>query len=400
MLERSYKYIVVGGGLAGASALDAIRESDPNGPLLLIGAENHLPYDRPPLSKSLWFGRKQLRDVILHDRPWYLNRGIELVQATRVVALDAGQKRIIDERGHVYRFDKLLLATGGTPRRLTIPGGELPDICYYRGMDDYLRIHRLAAQAQSASVVGGGFIGSELAAALCHIGLAVTMIFPGQYLCQRVFPESLGRALSDKYRQRGVEIWYDDTLVAIARDNSGFLLRTRAGRELRCDLVIVGIGIDPEVGLARQAHLQITNGIEVNERLQTSHPDIYAAGDNARFWYEALQRRTRVEHWDNALSQGRTAGRNMAGAREQYTHMPYFFSDLFEFGYEAVGEIDSTLTTVADWKKEHDTGTIYYLRDESVRGVMLCNIWDKVDWARGLIGRGEVIAPAQLGTVV
>jgi 3-phenylpropionate/trans-cinnamate dioxygenase ferredoxin reductase component len=318
------------------------------------------------------------------------------VQATRVVALDPGQKQITDEHGNIYRFGTLLLATGGAPKRLSIPGGDAPGIYYYRGMDDYLRLRRETAPAKSAVVIGGGFIGSELAAALSGNKLAVTMIFPGQYLCQRVFPQGLGLALSERYRQRGIDIWSGDAPISLARDDSRFLMRTRSGRELRTDLVVVGVGIAPEIGLANLAHLQTSDGVEVNEYLQTSHPDIYAAGDNARFPYAALDRRTRVEHWDNALNQGRIAGRNMAGAREPYTYMPYFFSDLFEFGYEAVGDVNSSLKTVTDWQKENDTGIVYYLQDDCVRGVMMCNVWDKVEWARDLIRRAEKITPEQL----
>lgn len=398
MADQNYKYVIVGGGLAGAAAAAAIRELDADAPILLIAAEEHLPYDRPPLTKALWFGKKQVRDIFLHDPTFYAQKHLELLQATRVVALDPGQKRITDEHGNTRRFDKLLLATGGTPKRLYIPGGDLRDICYYRTLDDYHRMRR-EVEGKSALIIGGGFIGSELAAALRTNNAEVTLIFPGRYLCQRVFPERLGFALGEHYEQRGIRIWASDEPVSITREGTRFLVHTRQGRQFRSDLVIVGIGIAPEIELATQAHLQTSDGIEVNEYLQTSHPDIYAAGDNARFPYTALGRRMRVEHWDNALNQGRQAGRNMAGVREAYAYMPYFFSDLFEFGYEAVGEVNSSLETLADWQKENDTGVVYYLGDGRVRGVMMCNVWEKVDWARDLIRRGQPISAEHMITV-
>jgi NADPH-dependent 2,4-dienoyl-CoA reductase/sulfur reductase-like enzyme len=177
-------------------------------------------------------------------------------------------------------------------------------------------------------------------------------------------------------------------LGSIERKGSGFSVRTSGGDQIECGLLLGGVGIKPAIELAQAAGLSTGDGIIVNEYLQTSHPDIYAAGDNARFPYQALGQPARIEHWDNALNQGKHAGRNMAGAREAFTYMPYFFSDLFEFGYEAVGEVDSRMETVADWRKQQETGVIYYLRNNQIRGAMMCNVWNKVDAARQLILRG------------
>ena len=185
--------------------------------------------------------------------------------------------------------------------------------------------------------------------------------------------------------ERGVKIFTQDSPVSIARRNNHLVTRTKNGKEISSDVVIAGIGIEPEMQLAKSAGLAIKNGIAVNEFLQTSSPDIYAAGDNAYFPYQALGRHMRVEHWDNAINQGKTAGMNMAGAHTAYTYMPYFFSDLFDFGYEAVGFVSSKLETFADWQKENNTGVVYYLEDGKVRGVMMCNVWEKVDAARELI---------------
>jgi 3-phenylpropionate/trans-cinnamate dioxygenase ferredoxin reductase component len=211
-----------------------------------------------------------------------------------------------------------------------------------------------------------------------------------------VFPPYLGKAIQRHYREHGVTVLNGDAPVSFSKTAGRYLTETQAGRRIESDMVIVGIGIVPETALARSAGLEVGNGIVVNEYLQSSDPDIYAAGDNAFFPYQALGRQMRVEHWDNAVTQGKWAGRNMAGAAEPYTHMPYFFSDLFEFGYEAVGDVDSRLNTYSDWQKENDTGVIYYLEDSKVRGMMMCNVWDKVDAAREIIRRGEQVSAESL----
>ena len=396
MTQGTYRYVIVGGGLAGAAAIEGIRERDAEGRILLLGSENHLPYDRPPLSKKLWFGKQQVQDIFLHDQAFYAANWTDVALRVKAVGIDPRTKTVASDDGASYRYEKLLLATGGAPRALAIPGGDLEGVCYYRYLDDYLAVRERAAAGKSAVVIGGGFIGSEMAAALNVNGLRVTVVFPDAYLVSRVFPEGLGRALQEAYIERGITVLAGDAPIAIERAGGGFIVHTRSGQRPDGDIVIVGIGIAPAVELAARAGLVVQDGIVVNEYLQTSNPDIYAAGDNAFCPYQALGPRMRVEHWANAINQGRCAGRNMAGGGEPFIYMPYFFSDLFEFGYEAVGEVDARLETFADWQKEHDTGVIYYLREGVVRGAMMCNVWDKVEAARELIRRGERMTPQQL----
>jgi NADPH-dependent 2,4-dienoyl-CoA reductase/sulfur reductase-like enzyme len=403
MADHSSSYIVVGAGLAAASAVEGIRERDQTGSILLIGAEPDPPYDRPPLSKQLWFGSKQVEEVFLHDQAFYTQHRVELRLGTEVVALDPAARTLRDASGTTYQYEKLLLATGGTPRRLTIPGGDLEGLCYFRTLGDYRRLRNQATKGRSALVIGGGFIGSELAAALCLSGVAVTMIFPGQWLVSRVFPESLGRALTEHYRAKGVNVLDGDVPTSIQRDGDQYRTRTRGGQEILSDLIIVGIGITPNIALAQSAGLETGNGVVVNQFLQTSDPDIYAAGDIA-FFPEAVLGPRRIEHWDNALNQGKHAGRNMAtsggagaggassgGGGELFTYIPFFYSDLFEFGYEAVGDTDPRHEVFADWQEENKTGVIYYLDGGRVRGAMMCNMFGKVDAARELIQRKEPV---------
>jgi NAD(P)H-nitrite reductase large subunit len=395
MPEQSYSYIIIGAGLAGAAATEGIREVDQQGSILLIGAEKDQPYDRPPLSKQLWSGAKSVEEVFLHDEEFYRKNRVDLHLGVQVQRLDIEHHAVVDRQGNTYRYKRLLLATGAVPRRLNIPGGDLEGISYYRTLPDYRQLRPAAVEGRSALVIGGGFIGSEVAAALCVNNLEVTMIFPSKWLVSRVFPESPGRALTGYYRNKGIDVLTEDVPLAIQRGERGYLAHTRAGREIRANLVVVGIGVTPNITLAKDAGLTTGDGVLVNEFLQTSNNDIYAAGDVAFFPDSNLGPR-RIEHWDNAMSQGRHAGRNMAGAREPFTYMPFFFSDLFEFGYEAVGDVDSRHETFADWQEENKTGVIYYLDRGRLRGAMMCNLFGKVDAARDLIKRAGNVTAADL----
>ncbi len=395
MKKHAFTYVIVGGGLSGASAVEGIRERDATGSILLIGDEKHLPYNRPPLSKQLWFGKTRVEDIFIHDQDYYRQQGVTVLSTARAAKVDPEGKTLTLDNGDNYRFDKLLLATGVSPRKLSIPGGDLDGVCYFRNLDDYERIQARVATAESALVIGGGFIGSELAAAL-NTNLHVTLLFPSAYICNRVFPKLLGLAVQRKFQERGVRVLDSEMPTSIARSNGGFVTLTTGGKQILSDLVIVGVGTEPNVHLAQVAGLEVGDGIVVDEYLRTSHPDIYAAGDVAFFPHAALGQRMRIEHWDNALNQGKWAGRNMAGAEEVFDYQPFFFSDLFEFGYEATGEVSSKLDTFADWKKEFETGVVYYLADGKVRGVMMCNVWDKVDAARELIRKGETVSHESL----
>jgi 3-phenylpropionate/trans-cinnamate dioxygenase ferredoxin reductase subunit len=396
MLEGAYTYVIVGGGLAGASAVQGIRERDREGSVLLIGQEKHLPYDRPPLSKDLWLGKKKMEQIFVHDQAFYDQNGVSLALGPQIAGIDVVRKTVSDENGKTYRYEKLLLATGGIPRSLPISGGHLPGICYFRYLDDYLRIKGEAAEGKSATVIGGGFIGSEIAAALSINKVQVTMVFPSAYLLSRIFPDYLGRAIQRRYVEGGIKIMTGERPASLAREGDRFITRTESGTQIESDLLIVGIGVTPAVALAEKAGLQIGNGIVVNEFLQTSHPDIYAAGDNTLFPSVALGRQVRIEHWDNAVSQGKWAGGNMAGQSKPFTYLPYFFSDLFEFGFEAVGDTNAEFETFADWQTQNDTGVIYYLQEGRIRGAMLCNVWGKLDAARELLQKGERVKPESL----
>jgi NADPH-dependent 2,4-dienoyl-CoA reductase/sulfur reductase-like enzyme len=374
---KHYKYLIVGGGLAGDAAVRGIRELDSDGSIAVFSMELDSPYVRPNLSKGLWKGTPL-------EKIWRntASLGAELLLGRKVTQLDVQKKCIRDETGEEYSFDRLLLATGGSPVHLPF-GGE--NIIYYRDLQDYQRLRALSERGEHFLVIGGGFIGSEIAAALAMNGKKVVMVFPEEAIGTNVYPLDLAHFLNDYYRDKGVDVIVNDTVADVEKTADRFKVRTSNGFNFEVDGVVAGIGIRPNLELARLAGLQLGNGIIVDEHLRTSVPDIFAAGDAANFQHVLLGKRVRVEHEDNAIHMGKLAGRNMAGAEEAYTHAPMFYSDLFDLGYEAVGDLSSKLQTVSDWQETFKKGVIYYLESDRVRGVLLWNVWDQVENARALM---------------
>lgn len=374
---KHYRYLIIGGGLTGDAAVKGIRELDEEGSIGMISLEPDPPYSRPPLSKGLWKGRP-VEKIWRHTQ----DKDVELHLGHKVIKLDPQGKSIQDEEGHEYTYDKLLLATGGTPNQL--PFGK-DKIIYYRNFQDYQRLRTLSKNKESFLVIGGGFIGSEIAAALRMVGKEVTMVFPEDAISANVFPQDLAEYINDYYREQGIKIVSGDTVTNIEDSGDHLTVHTKNRKIFEVDGIVAGIGVHPNVDLAQQAGLKVENGIVVDEHLMTTAPDIYAAGDVANFYHTALGKRKRVEHEDNAIQMGKLAGRNMAGANEAYTHAPMFYSDLFKLGYEAVGELNSKLEIVADWKEQFKKGVVYYLEDGRVRGVLLWNVWDTVPAASELL---------------
>ena len=383
-----YRYLVVGGGMAADAAVRGIRECDPGGSIGLVSAEPVPPYSRPPLSKALWKGEPL-------DSVW---RGTDALDVTlhlgrRVVGLEPDAHRATDERGVEYGYERLLLATGGRPRRLP---GTGDGVVYFRTLADYQRLRALAQPGRRVVVVGGGFIGSELAAALAIAGARPVMIFPEDAIGARAYGRELSSFISDAYRQRGVELLAGDAVASIAERDGTFTVSARSGQVIEAAGVVAGLGIEPSVELATLAGLATGDGVLVDERLRSSHPDVFAAGDLASVVSPVSGARVRVEHEDAALTMGRAAGRSMAGEAAPYTHLPFFYSDLFDMGYEAVGRLDARLEIVPDWKEPFREGVLYYLADGRVRGVLLWNVWGKVDAARELIAQPGPIQSGEL----
>jgi 3-phenylpropionate/trans-cinnamate dioxygenase ferredoxin reductase component len=379
---KRYDYLIIGGGMAADAAVRGIRERDGSGTIGLLTAEAHPPYSRPPLTKALWKGEPE-------ESIWRGTEslGVTLHLGTRAVGLEPGSHRVMDGSGEEYVYRRLLLATGGRPRRL--PGAG-PDVIAFRSLDDYRRLREAARPGSTVVVLGGGFIGSELAASLTAAGAAVTLVVPEPAIGARVFPVDLANSVTELFRARDVDVRTNDLAESVQREQGGLVVRTRNGLVLRADAVVAGLGIEPETDLAHAAGLATQDGILVDLALRTSHPDVFAAGDVASIFSPALGRRRRVEHEDAAVTMGMAAGHSMAGDASEYTHLPFFYSDLFELGYEAVGDLDSRLATHAEWKEPFREGVVYYRREGRVVGVLLWNVWGKVDRARELVSGAAV----------
>jgi NADPH-dependent 2,4-dienoyl-CoA reductase/sulfur reductase-like enzyme len=385
-----FRYLIVGGGMTGDAACRGIRAHDPDGSIGLVAAEPHAPYSRPPLSKALWQGKDEAS-------VWRgtAELGVELLLGRRIVGLDLAARRAVDEEGREYAYERLLLATGGRPRQLPGAGG---DVIYFRTLDDFRTLRAAAREGARFVVVGGGFIGSEVAAALASSGCAVTMVFPEQGIGARLFPSELSDFVSGYYREHGVEVLPGELVESL----DGGTVRLGSGRLLETDGVVAGLGIVPATELAEGAGLPVDDGIVVDEFGRAGgRDDVFAAGDVARFPVRALGKLVRVEHEDHANSHGYAVGANMAGAGEPYTNLPFFYSDLFDLGYEAVGEVDARLETQAAWAEPNRKGVVCYVDGEGrPRGFLLWDVWGKVDDARALIEAGEPVDHARLESLL
>jgi len=373
---ESTTYLIVGAGMTGDMAAKGIREHDADGRIVIVGAEPHPTYKRPLLTKGLWSGAPEEK---LWKQP---AENVDLVTGRRIVSLDLAGHRATDDAGEEYSWEKLLLATGARPREIPSADG----VVWFRTLDDYRLVREKATEGARVVVVGGGFIGSEIAAALVGAGAQVTMLFPEPGIGFRLFPASLSEFLVGYYREKGVEVLTGETVAAA----SGTSVTLGGGRVLDADCVVAGLGVVPETQLAEAAGLDVQDGIVVDEYGRSGgRDDVFAAGDVARFPVVALGISLRIEHEDHANTHGKVVGANMAGAVQPYDHLPLFYSDLFDLGYEAVGLVDSRLETVEDWQEPFRKGVVTYVEDGRPRGVLLWNVWDRVDDARDLIRSGE-----------
>jgi 3-phenylpropionate/trans-cinnamate dioxygenase ferredoxin reductase subunit len=345
---NEYTTIIVGGGLAGQRAAQGIRKVDTGSSAALVTAEPHVPYERPPLSKGYLTGKEGLDAAYLQDDAWYDENGIELMRDLRVTEVDAEAHTIALDDGQELAYEKLLLATGGHARRLSIPGADLDHVFTLRTIEDSDAIRAAAESAERALVLGGSFIGSEVAASLTQIGLDVTMVFPEPRLLERIAPEPFSDFLHDKFAGEGVHLLSGTKPERLEGDGAVARAVLSSGETLPFDMVVMGVGIRLNTELAEGAGLELTERREVvvDEYLRTSDADIYAAGDIAAWPDPTFGKRLRVEHWDVARRQGLRAGRNMAGEQEPYISLPYFFSDMFDLSFEVWGNLMSWDQTV------------------------------------------------------
>lgn len=382
----NYDYFIIGGGMAADAAVRGIREIDSSGSIGLLSSEAYLPYDRPPLSKALWKGASL--DEIRRETE---ELGIEPYLERSAIRIDPLRKTVEDIAGDVYRYGKLLLATGGTPRKLPTRDDG---VIYFRELADYRKLRELTGNLSRVAVIGGGYIGAEIAAALRMNGHHVEMVFPEPTLLARILPNTLAQHVTSFYQDKGVSLHPSSLVEEVVRAGDHYRLSVSGGARLEADVVVAGLGLVPNTEIAEAAGLDVADGITVNHYLQTSNDHIFAAGDVASIFDPVLERRIRSEHEDNANSTGMHAGMAMAGRLEPYRHLPLFYSDLFELGFEGVGQTDAAMKVITDWTVPNEEGVIYYLAGRRVEGVLLWNSWGKVDAARELI---ESRRPIEVG---
>jgi 3-phenylpropionate/trans-cinnamate dioxygenase ferredoxin reductase subunit len=384
-MSTDQTFVIVGASLAGAKAAETLRDEGFDGRVVLIGSEHERPYERPPLSKDYLRGEVGREKVYVHDEGFYGGHDIELRLGRTAVGLDSAGSAVTLDDGERLRYDRLLLATGAEPRRLAIPGAQLEGVLYLRSVEDSDALRERLDRGGSVVVVGAGWIGSEVAASARQRGLDVTLVEPAGVPLERVLGPEVGAIYRDVHADHGVRMLMGTGVAAFEGDTAVERVRTDGGRELECDLVVVGIGVLPRTQLAAQAGLATDDGILVDEHLQTGVPGVFAAGDVANAHHPFYGERVRVEHWANALHQGPVAARAMLGRPAAYDRIPYFFSDQYDVGMEYAG-------FAREWDRvvfRGDPATreliAFWLSGDRIVAGMNVNVWDVTDTIQRLI---------------
>jgi 3-phenylpropionate/trans-cinnamate dioxygenase ferredoxin reductase subunit len=378
-------HLIVGASLAGAKAAETLRTEGFDGRIVLIGAEHERPYERPPLSKDYLRGEAGRETVYVHNERFYEKQDLDLHLGRTATSLDTSNRELELDDGERLRYDRLLLTTGAKPRRLDIPGAELDGVLYLRSVGDSDALRKRLDRGGAVVVVGAGWIGAEVAASARQRGLDVTVIEPASVPLERVLGAELGAFYRDVHTDYGVRMLLRTGVEAFEGNAAVERVRTNDGRELGCDFVVVGVGVLPRLQLAAQAGLAVDNGILVDERLQTSVPGVFAAGDVANADHPFYGERIRVEHWANALNQGPAAARNMLGQAAAYERLPYFFSDQYDVGMEYSGFARSWDRVVFRGDPTSREFIAFWLVGDRVLAGMNVNVWDVNDDVRALI---------------
>ncbi|AVH60646.1 MULTISPECIES: NAD(P)/FAD-dependent oxidoreductase [Streptomyces] len=381
-------FVIVGGGLAAGKAAEALREHGHSGPLLIIGDEPERPYLRPPLSKGYLLGKEERDSIFVHPEDWYTEHGVDLFLGTSVRAVDGRAREVELDDGRRVPYAKLLLATGSSPRRLSIPGADLDNVLYLRRVGDSERLKTAFTEGAKIVVIGGGWIGLETAAAARMAGAEVTVLEHSELPLLKVLGREAAEVFAGLHKDHGVDLRPRAQVESITGTRGRVDGVTLAdGSHLAADAVVVGIGITPNVRLAEEAGLDVRNGIVTDQHLRTSVPDIYAAGDVANAYHPLLDRHIRVEHWANALNQPDTAALSMLGADAVYDRLPYFYTDQYDLGMEYVG-----YTEPGGYDRVVFRGNVaerqfiaFWMSGNRVLAGMSVNVWDVIDPIRSLI---------------
>ncbi|MEA5054355.1 MAG: FAD/NAD(P)-binding oxidoreductase [Propionicimonas sp.] len=399
----SVRYLIVGGGLAAARAVEGIREVDPDGPITVVTAEDRLPYERPPLSKGILLGSDGPDVVFRHPASWYAEQGVAVRQGIAVTSVDAAARTAWLAGGERQEWERLLLATGASVRTLAVPGADLSGIHYLRTLDDSLSLREEFRAGGDVVVVGAGWIGLEAAAAARSHGARVTMVAPGPAPLHSVLGEQVGGWFTDLHRAHGVDVRLNTRVARIEGEAAVTGVTTAAGELIPARIVVAGVGVRPNTALAEAAGAAVDNGILTDAALRTSLPGVWAAGDVAAWQSTFLGTHLRVEHWANALDGGFAAGRSMAGVEVSYDPLPFFYSDQYDAGLEYAGHVPTG--TEAEVVLRGDPASGAFLAfwvvpgDGGVRVLagMHVNTWDTMDAVQGLIRSRAGIDRGRLG---
>ncbi|WP_104177144.1 NAD(P)/FAD-dependent oxidoreductase [Cryobacterium sp. Y50] len=399
-MPDSESYVIVGAGLAGASAARALREEGFTGPIQLIGAEAHRPYIRPPLSKDYLSGSSDRDSVYVDPKDWYAEHKVELFLSTSVASVDAAHQLIHTDAGEAFAYGKLLLTTGSSPRRLSIPGADLEGVHYLRTLEDSDILRPLLAGGSLRLVlIGSGWIGMEVAATARTLGNDVTILERDPIPLANALGDELGQMFADLHEQNGVILRRSVSVESVlGQDGRASAVQLESGEVIPADLVLVGIGATPNVALADSAGLTIDNGISVDASLRTSDPAIYAAGDVANAYHPLAKLRLRSEHWANALNGGKAAARSMLGQKVSFDDVPYFYTDQFDVGmeYSGFGPLTRGAEVVYRGDRAGREFIAFWVADGKVVAGMNVNVWDVNEAVQGIIRRGNQVDRAKL----
>ena len=371
---KCYPIVILGGGVvAGYAAKEFVAQSGKKGQLAIVTAENALPYERPPLSKGFLAGKEAVNDIQISDAVCYRTNGIIVYRDFPVMKVDFCRRRLQGPSGKVIGFDQLLVATGSTVRRLKVPGANRPEVFYLRQIKDSQAIQAQMKQGKRAVVIGSGFIGMEVASVLASRGVRTTMIFPDNRVWKRLFTPQVSTFFESQFSSHGISFIKSDKMVALTHKNRECQVLLESGKQVPTDFVVAGIGVTPSVELFQRTALDTSDGIKVNKFLETNVPGIWAAGEIANYPDQIFHRRMRVEHWDNAVEQGRVAMRNMMGKIQPFIHVPYFFSDVFDLSYEFWGDTEGHDQIVYRGNMNQKQLSVWWLKKQILCAALIMN---------------------------
>lgn len=367
------KYVILGGGMvAGYAAKELVNRGLKPGELVIVSADDALPYERPPLSKGFLSGKETEAGILINPSDWYREHGVEVRLKTVIEDVDLKNRRLRASSGESLDFEHLLIATGARARKIDCPGSDSPNVFYLRSLDDSRKIRAKAADSKQAVIVGGGFIGMEVASVLAQKKVDTTLIVREDRVWKRVFTPAMSDFFERYYTTRGVRLLKGESIASL-QGGSRLDVLLSSGRKITCDMVVAGVGASPVTELFAKSGLAVENGLVVNEYLETNQTGVFAAGDVANYMDKIFEKQRRVEHWDNAVSQGQHWAGLVRGDRKPFVHVPYFFSDVFDLSYELWGDAEGATQTATRGDSSSSSFSVWWLKRDRLVSAFVMN---------------------------